>query len=661
MNDGNEINAILFDPGQQPIENPTIRTDVADDLLNTNTLQLEIVDGQSDLKNRVIMDSEVNGRQWATRTTFLNIDSRTRNTTLYPSPNDYKITLKYPFKNVKKISLVSTVFPRSENVVLNYPIANKNNKIYWRLKEGYKDETIDDDDVTDDNIYAVEIPAGNYTANELTNAIGDAVDGIWDTLKEKYQEFDVVLNEDRDLVSFTSYETYPITNGMILQMYHGEYGVSGGSTLERYSPEVLSITTNDRGTVTLTENGDLVTVRMANDLFTDNDLWQGFFTLSDKSVRTAVSPFGVTGTESLLNIKIPTIRSYWDDNDFRNASGNFRVGWPRRVKFLWGDHDDNIATLIDFTNNNTDYLYHHDNATDIVNYTIGSQMFPFYHLGDTAETPIHFLSPSDIIIEHREFEEGQIADGDFVYLPDYTSGTCEGAPLGLENNGYVNMIGSDNRGYKVRTFYNQSLRNYLDGVTGAGGDFVSYWNNNSQPISQGTTGETASLLLGVTFSNWDDYSKTHFYISLDDTRKFHSSEIGDEFDGSDCGQVQIRQNTIFDLIGDTFIYLTSPQLNTMENNTISNVFAKIQLSGSVGDTIYDTFTTLPKTYIETPLNELRELEFKFKKDSSNDDLLYEFLGKEHSFTLEIVEYIDYSEGNMGFDTIRGTFDRTKYI
>ena len=649
---------ILFDPGQRPMENPQIHTDIADDLLNTNALQIEIVDGQSDLKNRSIIDSEVAGRQWTTRSTFLNIDSRTRDTTLYPSPNNYKITLKFPFKNVKKISLVSTVFPRSENVVLNYPVANQNNKIYWRLKEGYKDETIDEDDVTDDNIYAVEVPAGNYNANELTAVIGDVMDGIWDTLKEKYQEFDVVLNEDRDIVSFTSYETYPMTDGMLLHMYQSDYGVTGGSTFEQYSPEVMTITTNDRGVVNLTENGDLLTVRSATDLFVDNNLWQGFFTASDESVRTAVAPFGITGTESLLNIKVPTIRSYWEDTEFRSASGDFRIGWPRRVKFLWGDHTDDIATLIDFADVNTDYLYHHDNATDVVNGTSGSQMFPFYHLGVTAGTPTHFLSPSDIIIEHRVFEEGKINDGDFVYLPDYASGTCVDAPVGLENNGYVNMLGSDNRGYKVRTFYNDTLRNYLDGVSGAGGDFVNYWNNHTQPISQGTTGETASLLLGVTFSNWEDFSDTHFYISLDDTRKFHSSEIGDEFDGSNCGQVQVRRNNIFDLVGDTFVYLTSPQLNTMDDDTIENVFAKIQLSGTAGDTIYDTFTTLPKIYIETPLYELREFEFSFRKE---DGSLYEFLNKEHSFTLEIVEYIDYEEGQMGFDTRRGTYDRAKYV
>lgn len=73
----------------------------------------------------------------------------------YPNPNFYKIFLKKTFYNVKRIELISTTFPNTENVFKN----KNNNKLYWNILDDGED------------IKSLEITTGNYTLNTLEEEI----------------------------------------------------------------------------------------------------------------------------------------------------------------------------------------------------------------------------------------------------------------------------------------------------------------------------------------------------------------------------------------------------------------------------------------------------------------------------------------------------------
>lgn len=91
------------------------------------------------------------------------------------------------------------------------------------------------------------------------------------------------------------------------------------------------------------------------------------------------------------------------------------------------------------------------------------------------------------------------------------------------------------------------------------------------------------------------------------------------------------------LKGENFMYLTCPTLDTVittHNNPIQNAFAKILLTSSVGDYIYNTFVSSPKLFYDAPFPELHSLEFKYV---SNNNRLFDFHGNEHSISLEITE------------------------
>ena len=83
---------------------------------------------------------------------YLLIDSRDRNQTQYPNPNNYQIDLTEEYKDIKSVSLISSNVPKSQ-----YLINSSNNILNF----------ID----SNTNEYEIQIPIGNYTINELTTQI----------------------------------------------------------------------------------------------------------------------------------------------------------------------------------------------------------------------------------------------------------------------------------------------------------------------------------------------------------------------------------------------------------------------------------------------------------------------------------------------------------
>jgi hypothetical protein len=100
-------------------------------------------------------------------------------------------------------------------------------------------------------------------------------------------------------------------------------------------------------------------------------------------------------------------------------------------------------------------------------------------------------------------------------------------------------------------------------------------------------------------------------------------------------------NRSINLEGENYAFLCCPQLATMMNTgDVRNVFARITLDQSPGSMVF-SFLSNPKTFDTAPLNQLSELEFSV---SNWDNTLYEFNDMDYSFSLEITEIKDITDG-----------------
>ena len=117
-----------------------------------------------------------------------------------------------------------------------------------------------------------------------------------------------------------------------------------------------------------------------------------------------------------------------------------------------------------------------------------------------------------------------------------------------------------------------------------------------------------------------------------------------------------------DLEPNKYIYLTIEGLGTLtdiENPTVTNfggqdIFAKIIFDIPPGQTAYNTFISNPKIFYDTPLRVLERLKIKWVDYAG---LPVDFNLRNHSFALEITEYIDVLESG-GYSSKRGTIDKT---
>jgi hypothetical protein len=96
----------------------------------------------------------------------------------------------------------------------------------------------------------------------------------------------------------------------------------------------------------------------------------------------------------------------------------------------------------------------------------------------------------------------------------------------------------------------------------------------------------------------------------------------------------VRQNAI-NLSGENYFYMCSQLLSQNVEGSVSNIFAKILLSGNPGKVLFDSFVNMPSDYNE-PIKEVSSIDFSF---FNYNGTLYDFNGLDHSFTLEVVELL----------------------
>jgi hypothetical protein len=124
----------------------------------------------------------------------------------------------------------------------------------------------------------------------------------------------------------------------------------------------------------------------------------------------------------------------------------------------------------------------------------------------------------------------------------------------------------------------------------------------------------------------------------------------DEIDTDELGNTKNITNNSLLLSGDNYILMTCRELSGIINTgKISNVFAKINLTGVPGRMLYDSFVSSPIFFYD-PLAQLSELSFSFYSTSGE---FFDFNGIDHSFTLEIVT-IDNQPSQTGLTTNMAT-------
>jgi hypothetical protein len=358
-----------------------------------------------------------------------------------------------------------------------------------------------------------------------------------------------------------------------------------------------------------------------------------------------------------------------------HADGQQNLGWYRRMKMLWSEPN-TLAPIIDVPETDTNYLYRHANAINVEKSATGAAIYPYYQGMSGYLT--HLLGPADIIIEHNAFDT-PLKTGDAVFI-----------------SGLTNLAVCHEKGFLVRTFDDVGIRNFLDSKL-ALGSFPLYWNLYTQNIAQnysgrvGTTG-TASVITGTTFASWEEFSRTHFFISLENTGRagasgqtldsntwtyadiprFYDSDPAYRFDSDPAAELEVRRNQQLDLSADKFAYLTIASYGSMFNTNAQgtnvarsaavdwqrDTFAKIQLNATTGTPVFNTSISVPKVFLDAPLRSLDHLDIAIRDEAGN---LYDFFGADWSFTLEIVEYVDVSSTDEHFSSRRGLTETIQVI
>jgi|688.fasta_scaffold12105_15 hypothetical protein len=104
--------------------------------------------------NETRYDMKFNGLNNNYSPYILTIDSKDRNTQLYPNQNKYKVKLDPDYKEVVSLELVQAIIPKSL-----YNINNNNNTLKWYLSSNDTQE------------YFMNLAPGNYTTSDLLSAV----------------------------------------------------------------------------------------------------------------------------------------------------------------------------------------------------------------------------------------------------------------------------------------------------------------------------------------------------------------------------------------------------------------------------------------------------------------------------------------------------------
>jgi hypothetical protein len=231
-----------------------------------------------------------------------------------------------------------------------------------------------------------------------------------------------------------------------------------------------------------------------------------------------------------------------------------------------------------------------------------------------------------IIINHINHK---LSAGDFILIQNAVA--TESIPTATLNGTFKIELIVDTDNYQIKLGkYNADSFN--EEVTG-GGNAINLLTPLRSRLLFNTSG-TIGDLLG--FRNVGDYNAITAYS----TRITNYSEYELDTDLNSIGifTKDLISNNLLNLGGYNYIFLTINHIfkDSIDMKNITNIFAKLLLSASPNNVIYNDFIQLGQEFMEV-INSLSEIEFSFY---SPDGILFDFNNIDVSFTIELFEELN---------------------
>lgn len=189
------------------------------------------------------------------------------------------------------------------------------------------------------------------------------------------------------------------------------------------------------------------------------------------------------------------------------------------------------------------------------------------------------------------------------------------------------IISSGNTGI---TTFDQNF--YIYGSTSVGG--INPTNINSKSFT------IRDIIDENTFTFYNNYDNASSKETSGGNNVYISSLLHG-FNGQQKNTKNSLLNRSINLQGENYAFLCCPELSTMLNTgNVKNIFARISLDQSPGSMVF-SYLSNPKIFDDTPLNQLNDLEFSILNYDGSE---YEFNDLDYSFTLQITETVDITEG-----------------
>ena len=516
--------------------------------------------------------------------TWVNIDSRDRDVTLYPDQNSYKINLgKKIFTNVVSVKLKSTEIINTLQLIKETPVSQRNNLIFWEI----------DGDVNDSAtnvVYDAALTAGNYNETTLATEIENQMNSVLRN-NGKLNNFSVSIDSVTDDVSFTSIEFSTFSNPF-------SFSIAG---------------TSDVNTTIESDFNDFSGITVGSRIQIENATSSGGIDSSFINGEHVLT--GATETSSKISFVVPTISTSTESGV---GGSSVRIGTGVQFQLLWSQ-DNTPATILGFSEVDTGFGLVITNTNEIFKYDFGTTTAP-----DADRLKINNIKPGDSsnVSLVRTTLPHLLQTGDRIFIFDENN-----VPSGDTIFVYEHLYTVD-KDTEISTSENESRQTYVGLLADPAGLIITRKTSNTFTVPIPYVDYT-TLVVGTT------------------SFKTISNVIDDDVSDTDeYGDIIIKQiNSAIDLTGERYIYMTSPQLgNMLTTSDVSDIFAKIQMAGGANASIFNSYIGSGKIYYDVPLSLLDEVQFEFK---TADNELIEFNDKNHSFTLEITEAIQKIEG-IGF-------------
>lgn len=594
------------------------------------------------------------------RESICHVDSRYRDTRLFPLANSFRIFLGKIYRNVTQVRLVSSEIPNSDDV-----IKDTNHTISWI--------NLEDADL-DYPVYSIDLRNGYYTTSTLQAELESKMrtPKLRNGTSTVNHYFIVSIDTTSDIVTFVN----------------------------------LKLTALDNAPLSTSRGTNLITVTHAN---------HGFLTGQEIYLVGATSVAGIT-SGSLNNQKFPIIvngvNTYFIEttlvasDSLQGGGNNVKVGVENPFQFQFGTYSNSPVEKLGFLNENSS-VYVNSTAqplrsrvlsidaiitgspTTIFSTDHGLKAGDVVYLNDLVTFPslLNLTVPRQVtvvfVIDDDSFVINfDITQVDFTTLPTATISTNIfqlefEAPHGFNRIVEVNNSSPDELTVTMLFDHDYSigemvyLRNtdstpVVDGlyavldVPMSDSFTVAFVGGVTTPGTEGSVGGTPFFYL-YNVENFDGYQNDTVkwkrlairdYIDertisfqIDDTYMTRSGSFGDTevkissnvhgFNGRQTNEVD---GSAINLVGENYCYLVSPQLGNAQTNGVvrGDVLAKIKLNANPGEVVFDSFVSAP-TYFDPPLSELSEVQLQVK---TYDGGFFDFNRLDYSISLAITERID---------------------